>query len=379
MKLAIVTETFPPEINGVAMTFGTLARELGRRGHQVTIYRPRRDDLPPAAEHPEYTPIAMPGMAIPRYPQLRIGFPAARRLEKLWREQRPDLVHVVTEGPLGNSAITAALRLRLPVTSSFHTNFHSYTGSYGLPIFRKLALAWLRRVHNRTLITFAPTEELVRELETLGFRNLAILSRGVDLGLFSPARRDDELRAKWGAQPDDVVVLHVGRLAAEKNYPLLFESFSAIHRAVPAVKFVIVGDGPLRARLQSENPHCHFTGFIPREQLATHYASADIYLHPSLTETFGNVLTEAMASGLAVAGFNYAAAKKFIQHEHNGLVAPCDEPQQLIDAGLRLATDANLRRRIRTAAPVSLAAHSWAHIVARFEHDLATAAFTPQP
>ncbi len=379
MKLAIVTETFPPEINGVAMTFGTLARELGRRGHHVTVYRPNRYDLPPASEHPEYTQVTLPGMAIPRYPQLRLGFPATNRLEKLWRAQRPDLVHIVTEGPLGNSGITAAQRLGLPVTSSFHTNFHSYTGAYGLPIFRKLALAWLRHVHNRTLITFAPTEELVRELSALGFRNLAILSRGVDLALFSPKKRDEELRASWGAQPDDVVVLHVGRLAAEKNYPLLFSSFAAIHRAMPQVKFVIVGDGPLRSRLQRENPHCHFTGFIPREQLAAHYASADVYIHPSLTETFGNVLTEAMASGLAVAGFNYAAAKKFIRHEHNGLTAPCDQPARLIEAGLRLATDVALRQRLRVAAPASLLAHGWSSIVARFEHDLTTAAFAPRP
>src|ERR1041384_149369 len=127
VKLALVTETFPPEINGVAMTFGVIARELGRRGHAVTVYRPRRDDLPAGESHPHYRGPPLPGLPIPRYPMLRLGLPASRRLRLEWTADRPDLVHVATEGPLGASAVSVARALSIPTTSSFHTNFHAYT------------------------------------------------------------------------------------------------------------------------------------------------------------------------------------------------------------------------------------------------------------
>lgn len=304
MKITIVTETFPPEINGVAMTFGHLVRELGRQGHEVTVCRPRRDDLPIGTAPPEFSELLVSGVPIPGYPLLRLGLPAGRTLRQRWRLSRPDLVHVVTEGPLGASAVTAARSLGVPVTSSFHTNFHAYTKHYGFPLMRRAALGWLRRIHNRTAGTFAPTIEMCEALRALGFKNLQLLSRGVDTDQFSPDRRSTELRSSWSAGPTDPVVLHAGRLAAEKNYPLLFQAYAAMRAVNPACRFVLVGDGPLRESLERSYPSFRFTGFIPRAELARHYASADIYIHASLTETFGNVLTEAMASGLAVAGFD---------------------------------------------------------------------------
>jgi glycosyltransferase involved in cell wall biosynthesis len=372
VKLAIVTETFPPEINGVAMTFGIIARELGRRGHAVTVYRPHRPDLPGASDHPEYREVPMPGAPIPGYPLLRLGFPAWRRLKNLWRRDRPDLVHVVTEGPLGASAVSTARALGLPVTSSFHTNFHAYTGHYGFAPLRHAALGWLRRVHNRTRRTFAPTAGLCTELAGLGFRDLRVLSRGVDTRHFSPARRCARLRADWQAGPDNPVVIHVGRMAPEKNYELLFRAYAAMRAANPRLRFVLAGDGPLKARLVRENPSAIFAGFFSRDEIGRYYASADLYVHASLTETFGNVLTEAMASGLAVAGFDYAAANQFVRDGENGLTVPCDRPDALIAAAVRLATDENLRTRLRTAAPLSLAGQSWENVITYFEADLAS-------
>jgi glycosyltransferase involved in cell wall biosynthesis len=370
VKLALVTETFPPEINGVAMTFGVIARELGRRGHAVRVYRPRRDDLPSGESHPEYTEVPLPGMPIPRYPMLRLGLPAPRRLRLEWTADRPDLVHVATEGPLGASAVSVARELEIPVTSSFHTNFHAYTRHYGFALFDRAVLGWLRRVHNRTQRTFAPTPELCAELLMNGFRNVAVLSRGVDTWQFHPARRSEMLRAKWGVESSDPVVVHAGRMAAEKNYDLLFRAYAAMRQANPRCRFVLVGDGPLRARLQRENPTCIFTGFIPRGDLAGHYASADIYIHASLTETFGNVLTEAMASGLAVAGFDYAAARQFVRHGENGLIVPCARSEALVEAAVLLATDEFLRAQLRPAARIAVEAQSWERVIARFEADL---------
>lgn len=379
MKIALVTETFPPEINGVAMTFGVIARELGRRSHSIAVYRPRRRDLPSAAAHPEFTEVPMPGLPVPGYPLLRFGLPATATLRRRWRADRPDLVHVATEGPLGASAITAARSLGIPVTSSFHTNFHAYTRHYGYAALHRLVLWWLRRVHNRTARTFAPTVQLCTELESLGFRDLAVLSRGVDTWQFHPARRSGDLRLKWDAAPENPVVVHAGRMAAEKNYPLLFECFAAMRAANPRCRFVLVGDGPLRPTLQRDHPDCVFPGFVARDELARHYASADIYIHASLTETFGNVLTEALASGLAVAGFDYAAARQFIQHGYNGLAVPSDRPDMLVAAATRLATDAPLRSRLRTVSRAAVEPQSWETVIAHFESDLAGVIARQQP
>jgi glycosyltransferase involved in cell wall biosynthesis len=371
VKLAFVTETFPPEVNGVAMTFGTIARELGRRGNEVTVYRPGAGEAPAAATPAWFREVALPGLPIPGYPHLRFGLPAAGKLRKRWQADRPDLVHVVTEGPLGMSAIAAARRLGLPVTSSFHTNFHAYTRHYRCGWLQPVALAWLRHVHNRTRLTFVPTADLAAELEQLGFLRMVVLSRGVDTRQFHPDRRSAELRSSWGASPDDPVVLHVGRMAAEKNYPLLFRIYDAMRAANPRCRFVVAGEGPLRAGLERAQPQCVFAGFFSREEIGRYYASADIYIHASLTETFGNVLTEAMASGTAVAGFDYAAARQFVRHGENGLAVPCDRPDALLAAAVRLATDAPLRARLRQAARAAVEAQAWDRVIASFEADLA--------
>ena len=374
MKLAIVTETFPPEINGVAMTFGVIAGALGRRGHSVAVYRPWRADLPAAGSEVEYRQVPMPGFPIPGYPLLRMGLPAGGRLRKLWAAERPDLVHVATEGPLGLSAIRAARALGISVTSSFHTNFHAYTRHYQLAVLRRAALGWLRYVHNQTQVTFAPTTELCAELTGLGFKGMKVLSRGVDTRQFQPGRRSEALRRAWGAGPDDPVVIHVGRMAAEKNYPLLFEVYAAMKRANPACRFVLAGEGPLKKALMRDHPDCTFAGFFSRDEIGQYYASADVYIHASLTETFGNVLTEAMASGLAAAGFDYAAARLFVQDGVTGLAVPCADPPALVAAGVRLATDAGLRARLRTAGRAAVEAQSWETVIEGFEANLEEAA-----
>ncbi|HRI83437.1 MAG TPA: glycosyltransferase, partial [Opitutaceae bacterium] len=193
---------------------------------------------------------------------------------------------------------------------------------------------------------------------------------GVNTGHFNPARRSADLRASWGADATTPVVMHVGRMAAEKNYGLVFRTFAAMRAANPRCRFVVAGEGPLKAQLQREHPDCIFAGFYSREEIGRHYASADIYIHASLTETFGNVLTEAMASGLAVAGFDYAAARQFIRNGENGLTVPCDQPDALVAAGVRLATDEALRQRLRNKARRALEDQSWENVVARFEADL---------
>lgn len=376
MKLALVTETFPPEINGVAMTLGQLASGLARRGFAVTVHRPRQPAdrrAPPAADRPAvgYAERLHPGVPIPGYSMLRLGLPARGALIRAWRADRPDVVHVATEGPLGWSALSAADALGIPLASSFHTNFHSYSRHYGFGFLTRPALAYLRWFHNRTRITLSPTEELNRELARDGFRGLRLLSRGVDTDLFSPAHRDPALRAAWGAGPDDPVFIHVSRLAAEKNYELLFRAWTEVRARQPRARFVVVSDGPLRAKLARAHPWARFTGFLERTDLARHYASADVFLYPSLTETFGNVVTEAMAGGLAVSAYDYAAAARYLRHGENGLLASLGDSAAFLHNALRLAADdPRPRRQLGLVARATAENIPWSRVIDGFARDL---------
>jgi glycosyltransferase involved in cell wall biosynthesis len=228
------------------------------------------------------------------------------------------VVQIATEGPLGWSALAAANKLRLPVASDFHTNFHSYSSHYGFGLLRRAIVAYLRKFHNKAAVTLVPTEGIRRELLGYGYENIEIIGRGVDTKLFHPGRRDPALRARWGANEDETVVLYVGRLAAEKNLALVFDAFDAMREAHPAIRLVLVGDGPERAVWQARRPDVVFCGTQVGGALAAHYASGDVFLFPSLTETWGNVTIEAMASGLAVVAYDCAAAEEVIRHGENG-------------------------------------------------------------
>jgi glycosyltransferase involved in cell wall biosynthesis len=355
------------------MTLGHLVDGLARRGHRITIVRPRQRQESPrfsVTQRVGCRQVRLPGVPIPGYPQLRLGLPARRRLRQLWSLNRPDLVHVATEGPLGASAITIARKLGIPVTSSFHTNFDQYTRDYCIGWLKPVVAAWLRHVHNRTLRTFVPTHDLLARLQDDGYKNLRMLSRGVDTTLFTPTRRDESLRAAWGAAPGDAVVVHVGRMAAEKNYPLLFRAFDAIKAAEPSARLVLVGDGPLLSYYQRQRPDAVFTGFYTGVNLARLYASGDIYLHASVTETFGNVITEALGSGLAVGAFDYAAAHEFVQPGKHGLLAPVGDEAAFLANAVRLVRDTKLRTRLSATAPSAVSTRSWDAIVHRFEADL---------
>jgi glycosyltransferase involved in cell wall biosynthesis len=369
MKIALVTETFPPEVNGVAMTLGRLVAGLRARGHRVEIVRPRQSHERGPAED-----FLVPGVVIPFYPSLRIGLPSLWRLEESWRAARPDVVHIATEGPLGLAALTAAGRLRVPVTSSFHTNFHAYGGHYGVSALRDATLTYLRWFHNRTRLTLAPTRQMVAELAAARFRGLAVMARGVDTSLFHPVKRSPALRAEWGAEPDDPVVLYVGRLAAEKNLGVAVEAFLRFRSLEPRAKFVLVGDGPARAELTRAHPEFHYAGMRRGEELAAHYASGDVFLFASVTETFGNVVTEALASGLVTLGYDYAAAREHIRDGQNGFTAAFDRTEAFYGAIARLHAARSRWPALREAARRTAQNLTWDAVVTRFESDVRTAA-----
>ena len=370
LRIALVTETFPPEVNGVAMTLGRLVNGLTQLGHAVQIVRPRqgRDDNPPAREGLDE--VLAKGIPIPNYPDLRFGMPSENRLVKLWRQTRPDLVHVATEGPLGWSAVAAARKLQLPVTSSFHTNFDNYSQHYGMGLLKIPIEAYLRKLHNRTLATLVPTQAMARTLQNRGYRNVSVLSRGVAIEQFTPVHRSSALRETWGSNESDVVVLYVGRLAKEKNVGVVLTAFSAIQLHLPTAKLVFVGDGPLRKTLQETCPHAIFAGIRTGRELATYYASSDLFLFPSLTETFGNVVPEALASGLAVLSYANAAAAHLITQDHNGVLIPPGEELQFVSAVVALARDRTRMQFIRKHAAPSVAHMSWPAVYDSFVNTL---------
>ncbi|MBL8352034.1 MAG: glycosyltransferase family 1 protein [Burkholderiaceae bacterium] len=372
LRLAVVTETYPPEVNGVAMTVARLVQGLAGRGHALQLVRPRQHaadhaDVPAADGPPGLRQLLLPGLPIPRYPQLKMGLPARRALLSCWTAQRPDLVHLATEGPLGWSALQAARALRLPVTTDFRTNFHAYSRHYGIGWLRAPILAYLRRFHNDAQATMVPTEALRRELVAEGFRDVAVVARGVDAQQFSPAHRSAALRAAWGAGPDTLVVACVGRLAPEKNLGLLLQAFEAMRRQRADSRLLLVGDGPARRELQAQCPQALFAGNRSGADLAAHYASADAFVFPSVTETFGNVTPEAMASGLPVLAYGYAAAARLIRHGENGLLAPLHDAAAFVAQAAQLAADIGHARALGHAARQTALAHQWDAVVGQVE------------
>ena len=312
LHIELVTETYPPDVNGVALTVQSLEHGLRQLGHAVGVVRPQRDDESP---RPDPDVMLVEGAPIPRYPGLRFGLPAGKRLTARWSAQRPDAVYIATEGPLGWSALRACRRLGIPVATGFHTRFDDYVGRYGAGFLSPWVFSWLRRFHNKADATLVPTRELQETLAQQGFRHALRLGRAVDTRDFHPDFRDVALREAWGAG-DGPVVVSVGRIAPEKNLPLAVRCFRELQRSHPDARFVWVGDGPARAELQSANPDFIFAGVQRGEALARHFASADIFCFPSLSETFGNVTLEAMASGIATVAFDYGAAR---EHMGNGL------------------------------------------------------------
>ncbi len=311
-----------------------------------------------------------------------MGLPCTSTLKNLWLQRRPDVVHIATEGPLGWSAMRAATQLRLPVVSDFRTNFHAYSRHYGLGWMHRPIAAYLRAFHNRTDCTMVPTPALRGELRALGFANLQVVSRGVDTVRFHPARRSDELRRTWGAGPSTLVVQCVSRLAPEKNIALVWQAYAAIRAAGVDAQLVLVGDGPLRGELGRECVGAHFAGIRRGDDLAAHYASADLFLFPSQTETFGNVVPEAMASGLPVVAFDLAAAGQLIRSGENGLLAMPSAPRNFVDLAVGLASRPQSLQAMRLEARHSALALDWQRVIEDLESVLVRAALarsTGQP
>jgi glycosyltransferase involved in cell wall biosynthesis len=310
------------------------------------------------------------GAALPRYPGLRFGLPVPRTLRKRWTEHRPDAIYVATEGPLGRSAVKTAVRLGIPVATGFHTRFDAYANHYGVGFLTPVVHGYLRRFHCRANITLVPTDALAAELAAMGVDHARLLRRAVDTKLFHPSKRDNALRESWGVDADTPVVLYVGRIAPEKNLELAVSTFRAIQQKTPNARYVWVGDGPARAALQAAHPDFIFVGMKRDEALAAHYASADLFPFPSLSETFGNVILEALSAGLPVVAYNEGAAREHLIDGVNGFRIESGDAQAFTTAAVTLASDIRLIRHLGNAAVASVERLSPDAVIREFEHQL---------
>jgi len=366
MRVLIVTDTYPPDINGVARTLNTLGEGLFRRGHHVAVVTTVEATEPGGL--PRHVMYSLP---LPGYPGLRMGLASSRQILEVFDAFRPEVLYVATETLMGIAAIRAAGKRKLPVVSGFHTNFQTYLEDYHLPGMETLAKGVLRSIHNHTARTLTPSADTAAMLQRWGIQNVGVMGRGVDTALFDPAHRSVELRRAWGADNMTPVAIYVGRIAAEKNLELAVRAFDVFRTAQPSAKMVFVGDGPRLEALKELHPDFHYAGARTGEDLGIHYASGDVFLFPSVTETFGNVVLEGMASGLSVVAFDYAAPRLLIKNGKNGWLAPLGDENaylSLVQKAAAAWSDTALRGAARQAASDL----GWERVITQFEQELAT-------
>ncbi len=366
MRFLLITDTFPPDINGVARTLATLATGLQKRGHEVEIVTTLEASEPEAESLKRHVIMSMP---LPGYPGLRVGFATTWQMLALFEAFKPDALYVATETPLGIASIRAAQKMKIPVVSGFHTNFQTYLEDYSLPGLESVAQGLLRSLHNQTARTLTPSADTAAMLEKWGINNVGVLGRGVDTELFDPARRSAELRQTWGADDATPVAIYVGRIAAEKNLDLLVRSFAAFREVHPGAPCVVVGDGPKLKSLQNDHPEFIYTGAKTGTDLAVHYASGDLFLFPSITETFGNVVLEAMSSGLIAVAYDYAGPRLMIRDGQNGWLAAFDDEAAFLTQ-TRLAAAQWKESHLRSAARQAAHDLGWQRVIEQFEGEL---------
>ncbi|MFI5311357.1 MAG: glycosyltransferase family 4 protein [Gemmatimonadales bacterium] len=355
IRLAIFSDTYPPQVNGLTRTLDRLVPAIEARGGEVRIVTVSD---PESGEdvHVERWP-SIPFWA---YPQLRIAAPARGRALDLVEHWKPTLIHSVTEFGVGLGGLLAARESRIPFVSSYHTHFEQYIRFYKLDYLDAVAWPFLRWFHNSGRCTWAPSHMVASELTAHGFRNMRVWSRGVEQARFAPSFRSRALRERLGAGDDTVLVVYVGRLAPEKGLDVALEGMRiALGRLAGRVAFALAGDGPAEARYRAAAPGGSvFVGRLTGRALSEFYASADVFVFPSTTETFGNVLLEAMASGLAVIAPDQGATTELATSE-TSLQFTAQDAVALAACVERLVNDAALRGRLASAALAEARARTW--------------------
>ncbi|MBE3560023.1 MAG: glycosyltransferase family 1 protein [Ktedonobacteraceae bacterium] len=364
MRIAIITENFLPKLDGVTRTIARLLEHLQATGHQALLLGPESG----MERYAGAEVVGTAGVPLPFYPELKFNFFRPLFVRRLI-EFQPGVIHVVDPVVLGAVGLAAAHFLRVPIVSSYHTNLAAYCEPFGFGLLTRPMWLYNRFIHSQCALTFCPSPSTAAMLHAQGFEHLCIWPRGVDTDLFRPERRSEELRARWlegRSEPERKrILLYVGRVSWEKNLRLLVQAYRQMDHAT--CHLVVVGDGPALAEIQHElcDVPATFTGYLTDKSLAEAYASADIFAFPSYTETFGQVVLEAMASGLPVVGLLADGVRDLITHEHSGLLLDTEQLAQEEQAGAyralleRLVADEQVRLSMGQAALAEARKRSW--------------------
>ncbi|MFF2808747.1 glycosyltransferase family 4 protein [Streptomyces sp. NPDC058000] len=354
MRVALVTESFPPDVNGVAHCALETARHLVRRGHEPLVIAPLANSAPAAAPHAQESPcpvVRVPSMPLPGYPQVRIALPG-RRLSAALDGHRPDLVHLASPFVLGARGMAAAARRGVPAVAVYQTDMARYARTY---LGRGGAAAWrrIRAVHAAADLTLAPSSAALLDLTDHGVPRVRLWPRGVDSARFHPGRRDAVLRSSLLAGRE-LLVGYVGRLAPEKDVRLL-----AATSRLPGVRTVVIGEGPSAAALRAQLPEARFLGRRTGDELARLYASLDVFVHTGPHETFCQTVQEAMAAGVPVVAPAAGGPLDLVDHGRTGLLVPPGDGSALRDAVKMLGGDAELRVRYGAAGRQAVVTRTW--------------------
>ncbi|OPL08509.1 MAG: glycosyl transferase family 1 [delta proteobacterium ML8_F1] len=355
MKIAVFTDTFSPEINGVTNTLGRMTRFFDENAIEYKIFAPRYD-LRDRSPHTE----RFYSMKFLLYPQSRFTLPNLFRVDEVLREFKPDIVQIMTEFNMGFIGLNYAKRNGIASVSNYSTNFSQYMEYYNLGFAKPALWDYLRWFHNQNKVTLCPSRETQRLLEAEGIENTDILSRGIDISDFNPRYRNPALREKLGLG-DKTALLYVGRVSIEKDLDVLQAAYRKISRDYgDEVALIITGDGPyLEKARETFAGNTLFTGFKRGPELAEIYASCDVFVCPSSSETFGNVVLEAMASGLPVIGADAGGVGELIDHGVNGLTFEAGNPQSLTGRLDELLKDTALRQRLASQGLSFAEGRSW--------------------
>lgn len=358
VRLALFSDTYPPQMNGVSRTLERLAATARERGADVRIFTTTDPEL----QHHDAAEIRWGSVPFWAYPQVRLSPPRILAAKAALAAWQPSLVHVATEFGVGLSGRAAAVSLGVPLVTSYHTSFSAYAEFYRLGALAAAGWRYFRWFHSAAARTFTPTEAIRDEVQSHGFRNVGVWGRGVDGERFDPSFRSLAWRRTLGVADDAMVVLYVGRIAKEKGLEQALQAMQQLSVEVPEVRFVFVGDGPYDAELRAAAPsNVIFTGRLSGVPLSTAYASSDVFLFPSVTDTFGNVLLEAMASGLVVVAADAGNTRELVGTERGVLVRAGESGA--ISAALRtLAADRTRHDAIRARAQSWARERTWRRV-----------------
>lgn len=355
MRIAIVTESFPPDVNGVAHSVVRTAEHLLARGHEPIVIAPS----PPGTEHVDRLPypvVRIPSVPLPRYQGFRLGVPTTTRLAGALLSAAPDVVHLASPFVLGARAATLASRHALPTVAVYQTDVAAYARAYRVSWGEAAAWRRIREIHNLAHRTLAPSTRAAADLIANGVRRIWLWGRGVDAVRFDPAKRCPALRERL-APGGELLVGYVGRLAPEKRVDLL-----AATSRLPGVRVVVAGDGPARRQLARTLPGVSFLGVQHGEDLARLYASLDVFAHTGPHETFGQTIQEALASGVPVVAPASGGPVDLVDEGVTGSLVPPNDGDALAAAVADLAGDADRRRAYGVAARAAVSRRSWAAV-----------------